>query len=178
MAHKLELEVHRFAKEYATLFSSPDCSNANIVAEHAKQISQCYRSGFTVFTNGDIARYEVWWTASLLFAPQLTRSQTQREAAQLIETEMRNNIATSTGTNLELLAIGRIEIYSQTFALCWIKWCFHPAAGSPFAGNDWTFTNVYGYRAAADGKENGWELVIRDEEVNAMVRATGSSFLS
>lgn len=90
---------------------------------------------------------------------------------------MRKNIDYGIGTHLELLAISKMEVYSQTSALCWLDWAFHPRSGSEYEGRGWQFTNIYGYRAATtEGVEAGWEFVVRDEEVNAMVRATGKRF--
>lgn len=91
---------------------------------------------------------------------------------------MRNNIATGLGTKLVLEKIEKIEAYSETSALCWLHWSFHPQAGSEFDGKAWQFTNVYGYRAESDGKKEGWELVVRDQEVNEIMRVTGRSFES
>ena len=89
---------------------------------------------------------------------------------------MRKNISYGIGTNLELVSIGKVDVYSEASALCWLKWKFHPRPGSEYEGKGWTFTNIYGYRAADDGQAHGWELVVRDEEVNAMRKATGESF--
>jgi len=90
---------------------------------------------------------------------------------------MRKNIDSGIGTHLELLSIEKIEVYSPTLALCWLHWAFHPKAGREFAGKDWKFTNIYGYRAANEDSEAGWEFVIRDQEVTAFSEATGKSFL-
>ncbi len=106
----------------------------------------------------------------------LIRPQSQSEAAHLIEIEMRNNISTGLGTKLVLEEVEKIEVYSETSALCWMRWTFHPQAGSEFEGRGWTFTNVYGYRGATDGREQGWEFVVRDREINEMVKVTGRSF--
>ncbi|KAK3626955.1 hypothetical protein LTR56_019494 [Elasticomyces elasticus] len=97
--------------------------------------------------------------------------QSQQEAARLIQQEMRSNIM---GTHLELIAIEKIEVYT----LCWLRWAFHPQAGSEFGGKSWEFTNIYGYRAATDDAEAGFEFVIRDNEINAFAEATGKSFLA
>ena len=96
----------------------------------------------------------------------------------LIETEMRNNISSGLGTKLVLESIEKIETYSETSALCWLHWSFHPQAGSEFEGKGWEFTNIYGYRASSNGMEEGWELVIRDQEINEVKRVTGRSFES
>jgi hypothetical protein len=89
---------------------------------------------------------------------------------------MRKNITTGLGTKLILQEIEKIEPYSDTSAFCWIRWTFQPQKGGQFEGRDWTFTNVYGYRAASGGNEAGWELVVRDHEVNECMRVTGRSF--
>ena len=91
---------------------------------------------------------------------------------------MRNNIRTGLGTKLILERIDKIETYSATSALCWLTWSFHPQAGSEFEGRGWTFTNVYGFRAAAEGEGcgAGWEFVVRDQEVERMKEVTGGSF--
>jgi hypothetical protein len=101
--------------------------------------------------------------------------QTQKQAAGLIEHEMRNNITTVLGTKLVLEEIVKIEAYSESSALCWLKWTFVPQAGSEFEGKGWTFTNVYGYRRTACGEE-GWEFVVRDQEINECVKVTGKTF--
>ena len=89
---------------------------------------------------------------------------------------MRNNIASGLGTKLVLDEIERIQPYSNGSALCWLRWTFHPQAGSEFEGKEWTFTNIYGYRAASAGCAGGWELIVRDQEVNEVIRVTGKSF--
>ena len=89
---------------------------------------------------------------------------------------MRNNISTGLGTKLVLERIEKIEAYSDTSALCWLHWSFHPQQGSEFEGRDWYFTNIYGYRAATESKTEGWELVVRDQEVNEIMRVTGNTF--
>jgi hypothetical protein len=91
---------------------------------------------------------------------------------------MRNNIASGLGTKLVLERIEKIETYSETLALCWLHWSFHPQAGSEFEGKHWEFTNIYGYRASSNGLKDGWELVIRDQEVDEVKRVTGRSFES
>lgn len=91
---------------------------------------------------------------------------------------MRNNITSGLGTKLVLEQIEKIEPYSEKSALCWLHWLFHPQAGSEFEGKGWKFTNIYGYRAESDGKKEGWELVVRDQEVNEIKRVTGKSFES
>jgi hypothetical protein len=101
--------------------------------------------------------------------------QTQIQAAGLIEHEMRNNISTGLGTKLVLDEIEKIETYSEISALCWLRWTFVPQAGSEFEGRGWTFTNIYGYRRT-DGGEEGWEFVVRDQEINECVKVTGKSF--
>lgn len=89
---------------------------------------------------------------------------------------MRKAISYGIGVHLDLLEIRKVEVYGQASALCWLHWAFRPKTGSEYEGKDWTFTNIYGYRAATDGAGAGWEFVVRDEEVNAMVAATGRSF--
>ncbi len=89
---------------------------------------------------------------------------------------MRNNISTGLGTKLILQEIEKTETYSASSALLWIRWTFQPQAGSRYERQDWTFTNIYGYRAASAGEAAGWEFVVRDQEVNEVVRVTGGSF--
>ena len=91
---------------------------------------------------------------------------------------MRNNISTRLGTKLILENIEKVVAYSDTSALCWLHWSFHPQAGSEFEGRGWTFTNIYGYRAATEGQREGWEFVVRDHEVNEVKRVTGKTFES
>lgn len=69
-------------------------------------------------------------------------------------------------------------VYSETSVLCWITFTFHPQAGHKLEGKTWTFTNVYGYRAAQPQLEQkaGWEFVLRDNEVNEMLKVAGWSF--
>ncbi|TKA30994.1 hypothetical protein B0A50_01962 [Salinomyces thailandicus] len=106
---------------------------------------------------------------------QLT-SETQAEAASLIEQEMRKNVDLGLGTYLKLLQVRKIETYGETSALCWLDWEFVPQKGSEYEGRGWKFTDVYGYRAASEGLDGGWEFVLRDEQITAMVKATGQSF--
>ena len=94
----------------------------------------------------------------------------------MIETEMRNNIKSGLGTKLVLEDFEKIQPYSAGSAMCWLRWTFHPQAGSDYEGEGWTFTNVYGYRTASAGCAAGWELVVRDQEVNEVMRVTGKSF--
>lgn len=91
---------------------------------------------------------------------------------------MRNNIKTGLGTKLLLDKIERIQAYSESSALCWLTWTFHPQAASEFEGKGWTFTNIYGYRAESAEMSAGWEFVVRDQEVNEIYRVTGKSFES
>jgi hypothetical protein len=97
---------------------------------------------------------------------------------------MLSNATSKLGTCLILDEVKKIEVYSPTSALCWLSWTFQPAKESEFVGRTWSFTNIYGYRAASPIKPGdaavepaGWEFVVRDEEVNAIVKATGRSFL-
>ncbi|KAK0260524.1 hypothetical protein LTR01_002488 [Friedmanniomyces endolithicus] len=161
MSQNIQAEAEVFAISYATLFSSPACSSSDGVAQIANEVGKRYRPGITFFTNGHITQLE-----------------SQEQSARLIEQEMRSNITSGMGTHLELLSIDRIDVYSSTSALCWLHWVFHPKPGSEFAGKDWKFTNIYGYRAASEDAEAGWEFVVRDQEINAFKEATGGSFLS
>ncbi|KAK0361640.1 hypothetical protein LTR91_018987 [Friedmanniomyces endolithicus] len=161
MSQSIQAEAETFAKSYVTLFSSPACSSSEDVAHIANEVGKRYRPGITFFTNGQITRFE-----------------SQEQSAHLIEQEMRSNIASGMGTHLELLSIEKVEVYSSTSALCWLYWVFHPKPGSEFAGKDWKFTNIYGYRAASEDVAAGWEFVVRDQEINAFKEATGGSFLS
>ena len=69
-------------------------------------------------------------------------------------------------------------VYSETSALCWITFTFCPQPGHELEGWTWTFTNIYGYRAARLDlkREAGWEFVLRDHEVNEMVKVAGWAF--
>ncbi|TKA64491.1 hypothetical protein B0A55_10727 [Friedmanniomyces simplex] len=154
MSQSIQAKAEAFATSYAALFSSPACSSPDGVAQIANEVGKRYRPGITFFTNGQITRFEV--------------SPSQ---------EMRSNITSGMGTHLELLGIEKVEVYSSTLALCWLHWVFHPQAGSEFEGKDWKFTNIYGYRAASEDAEAGWEFVIRDQEINAFREATGKTFL-
>lgn len=89
---------------------------------------------------------------------------------------MRKNVSLGLGTHLRLLSVPSIQVYSPTSVLCWLEWEFVPRSGSEYEGRGWRFRNLYGYRAASEGAEAGWEFVLRDEEVESMVRATGLSF--
>ncbi|KAK3111422.1 hypothetical protein LTR53_013357 [Teratosphaeriaceae sp. CCFEE 6253] len=160
MADSTVDQAKSFIADYSALFSSPACSSPHGCAGIADQVGKRYRPGVTFFTNGTISRFE-----------------TQAESARLIELEMRSHIDSGMGTHLELLAIEKVEVYSPTLALCWLHRVFHPKPGSEFAGKDWKFTNIYGYRAADDNAEAGWEFVIRDEEINGFSKATGKTFL-
>ena len=55
----IEAEAEAFAKSYAAFFSSPAASSSEQVAELAKEIGKHYRPGMTMFTNGQISRFEV-----------------------------------------------------------------------------------------------------------------------
>jgi hypothetical protein len=59
MASSLEKQITEFINHYASLFSSPDASSADRVANLCEQIGKCYRPGMTMFTNGEVARFEV-----------------------------------------------------------------------------------------------------------------------
>ncbi|KAK3684648.1 hypothetical protein LTR37_020080 [Vermiconidia calcicola] len=147
MSQSISIEAETFARSYAALFASPAASSAEGVADLATEIGRYYRP-----------------------------AQTQAEAAKLIETEMRNNIFTGLGTKLILETIEKIVPYSETSALCWLRWSFHPQEGSEFEGRGWTFTNIYAFRAASADLRAGWEFVVRDQEVNEIRRVTGRTF--
>ncbi|KAK5173859.1 uncharacterized protein LTR77_002540 [Saxophila tyrrhenica] len=160
----LVAEATSFVHSYAALFASPDASSPDHVGALCEKIGRHYRPGMTMFTNGQISRFD-----------------TQRDAAQLIEKEMRNNISTGLGTKLLLRSIDKIEPYSETSAICWLKWTFEPMEGSEFEGKGWTFVNVYGFRKEkedeGEGKGGrGWEWVVRDQEVDEVRRVTGGTF--
>ena len=91
---------------------------------------------------------------------------------------MRNNIASGLGTKLILDAVEKVEAYGDAAALCRVRWTFQPQVGSVYEGKGWTFTNIYGYRAATEEGSTGWEFVVRDQEVNAFRRVTGKTFES
>jgi len=176
MADSIKVETEVFARRYAALFSSPDCSSDEHVANIAAEVAKYYRPGLTIFTNGVISKFEVR-PEHIHCCAGLTHLKNRSEAAHLIEKEMRKNISYGIGTCLILEDISKVEVYSPTSALCWISWTFRPAAGSDFEGRPWRFTNIYGYRAEPDNPSDaGWEFVLRDEEVNAMVAATGKTF--
>jgi len=90
----------------------------------------------------------------------------------LIQAEVQSVLKSGLGLDM---SIGDIEVtaYSDTSAICRLTFTYHPAPNSELAGKDWTFTNVYGYRAESTGVAAGWEFVLRDHEVNAMQKATG-----
>ena len=113
----------------------------------------------TFFTEGAITRYE-----------------TRDMAADLIEHEMRNNIHSGLGTHLVLDAIESISLVSATAAQCALRWTFHPQATSEHAGKTWTFVNLHGYRVADSKCSEGWEYVVRDNEVGEMRQAIGVTF--
>ncbi|KAK4548670.1 hypothetical protein LTR36_009581 [Oleoguttula mirabilis] len=175
-ADGVKAEAEAFAKVYAALFSSPACSSAEHVAEVASSIGKHYRPGITFFTNGGISRFDVRFHRLTAIVTADTGLQSRQEAADLIEKEMRKAISYGIGVHLDLLEICKVEVYSQTSALCWLHWAFRPKPGSEYEGKDCTFTNIYGYRAATAGVEAGWEFVVRDEEVNAMFKSIGKSF--
>lgn len=154
-----EDEVRAFVKSYAALFASPDASSAMNVKALASTIGKQYRPGVTFFTEGEISRFD-----------------NQTQAGQLIEKEMRNNIDSGLGTCLILDSIDSITTYSQSSAVCWLRWTFHPQASSEYAGRTWSFVNIYGYRAASKGSEAGWEYVVRDNEVSEMRKVVGKAF--
>ena len=90
---------------------------------------------------------------------------------------MRKNIDSGLGCHMML---DRVEtaVQSDTSALCFITFTFHPQPGHELEGRTWTFTNVYGYRAAQPqlGQAPGWEFVLRDQEVNEMLKVAGWTF--
>lgn len=102
--------------------------------------------------------------------------QTQAEAAQLIAAEIRLAITSGFGVHLALHA-DAIDVtpYSATSALCRLTFTFKPPIDSEYAGKDWTFTNLYGYRAASAGEDAGWEYIVRDQEATEMLRVTGKT---
>lgn len=90
---------------------------------------------------------------------------------------MRKNIASRLGCHMKFEGV-KVTVYSETSALCFITFTFHPQPGHELEGRTWTFTNVYGYRAAQPQVDQraGWEFVLRDEEVNEMVKVAGWAF--
>jgi hypothetical protein len=59
MADKVNAQAEVFARSYAALFSSSAASSSEHVADLAKDIGKYYRPGMTMFTNGQISRFEV-----------------------------------------------------------------------------------------------------------------------
>ena len=59
MSTQVESQAQAFARSYAALFSSPDACSTERVADLAKKIGTFYRPGMTMFTNGQISRFEV-----------------------------------------------------------------------------------------------------------------------
>ena len=59
MSNKLLAQAETFARSYAALFSSPAACSSEDVADLAKEIGRYYRPGMTMFTNGQISRFEV-----------------------------------------------------------------------------------------------------------------------
>ena len=152
-------EATTFAKSYAALFSSPAASVAEQIPALTEEISKYYRPGITMFSGGKILPLA-----------------TQKVAGELIESHMLKNVALRIGTKLVLNRIEKIEPCSETSALCWLNFSFHPRGGSEFEGRGWTFTDVYLYRAESSGKAAGWEFVITDQETSEMKKATGKTF--
>lgn len=90
---------------------------------------------------------------------------------------MRKNISSGLGCHMKLEDV-KSTVYSDLSVLCWITFTFYPRPGHELEGRTWTFTNVYGYRAARPDlkQEAGWEFVIRDHEVNEMIKVAGWAF--
>lgn len=65
MGPTVQAQAHTFAKSYAALFSSPDASSSEHVADVAKKVGQHYRPGMTMFTNGQISRFEAGHSLNL-----------------------------------------------------------------------------------------------------------------
>ncbi|TKX26897.1 hypothetical protein C1H76_0834 [Elsinoe australis] len=145
-----------FATRYVSLWSSQDSSSLTKIAGVAQQVASRYRPGFTFFTNGQVARFE-----------------SQAGASALIEKELRAAIEAGLGAHMTLKAL-RSQQISDTSALCWITFEFHPAESS--GRQNWTFTNLYGYRAETQGASAGFEFVVRDQEANEMKNSAGNVF--
>nr|POE56045.1 hypothetical protein CFP56_78789 [Quercus suber] len=92
------------------------------------------------------------------------------EAAALMTSEMRTAIESKLGVHMTLKDL-RVEIMSDTSALCWITFVFHPAEESGHKA--WNFTNLYGYRAETKGVAAGFEFIMRDQEATAMKEGSG-----
>lgn len=88
---------------------------------------------------------------------------------------MRKAHSDGLGVHLLIQDISTVA-YSDTAVTCHLTWIFQPQAGSEFAERPWTFTNIYGYRAATAHGPAGWEYVLRDREVIEMVKTTGKAF--
>nr|POE88059.1 hypothetical protein CFP56_11288 [Quercus suber] len=150
-------EVESFATEYAGIWSTAKASKSDGAPEVAKTAADHYRPGFTFFTNGQIERFE-----------------SRDEAATLMKGEMRAGIDAGVGVHMTLKNL-RVEIVSKSSALCWITFVFHPAAGS--GHDEWSFENVYGYRAESEGVAAGFEFVIRDQEASGLEKMTAPQLL-
>jgi hypothetical protein len=61
MSDELIAQAKTFARSYAALFSSPAACSSEYVADLAKEIARYYRPGMTMFTNGQISRFEASW---------------------------------------------------------------------------------------------------------------------
>ncbi|KAM0720413.1 hypothetical protein Q7P37_004549 [Cladosporium fusiforme] len=157
---QIQVEAEAFAKTYGQYWDTPDASTLDGHSNVATNAGRCYTPACTILTNGE---------KSTLESPEA--------ATALIAKEMRKNIASKLGCHMTLEDV-KSTVYSETSVLCWITFTFHPQPEHELEGRTWTFTNVYGYRAAQPqlGQQAGWEFVLRDQEVNEMVKVAGWAF--
>ena len=108
--------------------------------EAAKAILDCYLPGFTAFTMGDRAQFN-----------------SPSDDLKGIDSYLQIWVKHGIGLDMRVQS-HRIEPVSPFSALCWATWEVFPKDGT----KGWTWENCYGYRKGE--KEEGWELVIADNE--------------
>lgn len=141
----------------AALGRKPNASIPEVAAAYAKH----YHLRWTSFTHGQVTPFDA-------------REACKGSIVWLLE----HYRAGGLGIDVRLEA-SRIEKISDTSAICWVKWMLVP----PQKGQDSTevegdgknavrFEDVYGFRLGKnDGLEGGWEYVIADQEMTAVVTA-------
>ncbi|KAL8748857.1 MAG: hypothetical protein Q9184_007050 [Pyrenodesmia sp. 2 TL-2023] len=151
----MDAQVEAFVKEYGAQWSPPSTSDQ--AAGLGNRIASYYRPGMTFFINGNAIRLE-----------------TQEDVTGLMTAEIQGAFEHGVAAGAELVMRDyRVDICSPTSAICQITFEFKPAKDGRCAGQDFEFTNYYGYRAEGAGVKAGWEFVIRDQEANEMGRAMG-----